>query len=242
VIPERPRNCSLSMFVWGTWIMPVVWEPDEKIRTAEEAVALLERASTPAIQSYSKNQVVFTQGSRADTVFYLQRGRMKLSLVSTQGKEGVITILPARSFFGEECLAGQSVQRANARALVDCSVLAFKKKQVIRTIRLYPDFAEFFVTYLLKRTARLEEDLVDQLFHSSEQRLARVLLLLANFGKDAPPDEGIPNVSQETLARMIGTTRSRVNFFMNKFRKLGLIDYDHGLHVHPSLLRMIPRD
>ena len=226
--------------------MPVVWEPDEKIRTAQDAVALLERAGTPAIQNvYSKNQAVFTQGSIADTVFYLQRGRMKLSLVSRQGKEAVITILPARSFFGEECLAGQSVQRANARALVDCSVMAFKKQQVIRTIRSYPDFAEFFVAYLLKQTARLEEDLVDQLFHSSEQRLARVLLLLANFGKDAPPDEGIPNVSQETLARMIGTTRSRVNFFMNKFRKLGLIDYDHydhGLHVHPSLLRMILRD
>jgi CRP/FNR family transcriptional regulator, cyclic AMP receptor protein len=231
------------MLYQGDWAMPVVWEPDEKVRTAPDAIALLERAGAAAIHTnYSKNEVVFRQGSRADTVFYLQRGRMKLSLVSTQGKEAVITILPARSFFGEGCLAGQSVQIATATALVDCSVLTFKKKQVIRTIRLYPDFAEFFVTYLLKRAARLEEDLVDQLFHSSEKRLARVLLLLTNLGKDEPPDQVIPNVSQETLARMIGTTRSRVNFFMNKFRRLGFIDYDNGLHVHPSLVKMLLRD
>jgi CRP/FNR family transcriptional regulator, cyclic AMP receptor protein len=223
--------------------MPVVWEPAEKVRTAPDAVSLLERTGTAAIHSkYSKNEVVFRQGSRADTVFYLQRGRMKLSLVSAQGKEAIITILPAGSFFGEGCLAGQSVQMATAAALVHCDVLAFKKKQVVRTIRLYPDFAEFFVTYLLKRTAKLEEDLADQLFHSSEKRLARVLLLLTNFGKDEPPDEVIPNVSQEMLARMIGTTRSRVNFFMNKFRRLGFIDYDNGLHVHPSLVKMILRD
>lgn len=223
--------------------MPELRESDEKVRTAPDAVALLERSGTATIHAkYSRNEVVFSQGSRADTVFYLQRGRMKLSLVSAQGKEAVITILPARSFFGEGCLAGQSIHIATATALEDCSALAFKKKQVIRTIRLYPDFAEFFVTYLLKRTARLEEDLVAQLFHSSEKRLARVLLLLAHFGKDESPNEVIPNVSQETLARMIGTTRSRVNFFMNKFRRLGFIDYDNGLHVHPSLVKMILRD
>jgi CRP/FNR family cyclic AMP-dependent transcriptional regulator len=223
--------------------MPVIWEPDEKVRTAPDAVALLERAGNAAIHTkYSKNEVVFRQGSRADDVFYLQRGRMKISLVSAQGKEAVITILPAESFFGEGCLAGQSVQVATATALMSCSVLAFKKRQVIRTIRLYPDFAEFFVTYLLKRTAKLEEDLVDHLFHSSEKRLARVLLLLTNFGKDEPPDEVIPNISQETLARMIGTTRSRVNFFMNKFRKLGFINYDNGLHVHRSLVQILLRD
>ena len=214
---------------------------EHKLSGATDAVTLLDQAGVMAmLAKYRRKEIIFSQGSRAETVFYLDRGRVKLSVVSKQGKEAVIAILPSGSFFGEGSLAGQTVHMATATAFDDCSVLAFKKMEVLSTIRKNPDFAEFFITYLLQRNARIEEDLVDQLFNSSEKRLARVLLLLAHFGKDEEPES--VRVSQETLARMIGTTRPRVTFFMNKFRRLGFIDYKKGLRVHPSLLTMILRD
>jgi CRP/FNR family cyclic AMP-dependent transcriptional regulator len=216
-------------------------QPLQKLSGATDAVTLLDQAGVTAmLAKYRRKEIIFGQGSRAETVFYLDRGRVKLSVVSKQGKEAVIAILPSGSFFGEGSLAGQTVHMATATAFDDCSVLAFKKTEVLSTIRKNADFAEFFITYLLQRNARIEEDLVDQLFNSSEKRLARVLLLLAHFGKDEEPES--VRVSQETLARMIGTTRPRVTFFMNKFRRLGFIDYKQGLRVHPSLLTMILRD
>jgi len=224
--------------------MPVAAGQHEKLAKASDAVTLLQQAgAVAAVNEYRAKETVFSQGSRADAVCYLQRGLAKLTVVSKEGKEAVIAILSTGSFFGEECLAGQNIHVKSATALTDCSVMLFKKEKVLSTIRRHPDFAEFFITYLLQRNSRTEEDLVDQLFNSSEKRLARTLVLLAHFGREeAPTDVIVPNVSQETLARMIGTTRSRVNFFMNKFRRLGFIDYDKGLRVHPSLLRIVLHD
>jgi len=216
-------------------------KPERKLSKAADAMPLLERAGVEGKPGkYRKKEIIFGQGSPSDTLFYLEEGRLKLATVSRQGKEAIFAILPAGSFFGEGCLAGHTVHVATATALTDCSVLAFTKKQVLAAIRKNPDFAEFFITYLLQRNARVEEDLVDQLFNSSEKRLARVLLLLAQFGKEEVAD-AIP-VTHETLARMIGTTRPRVSFFMKKFRRLGLIDHEKGLRIHPSLLTMVLRD
>lgn len=221
--------------------MPGKVEPERRLSKAADAVMLLDHAGVKGKSDrYRRKEVIFGQGSPSDTLFYLAEGSLKLAIASKQGKEAVIAILPEGSFFGEGCLAGQTVHVATAIALADCSVLAFKKKQVLATIRKDPDFAEFFIAYLVQRNARIEEDLVDQLFNSSEKRLARVLLLLAQFGKDEVADV-IP-VTHETLARMIGTTRPRVSFFMKKFRRLGLIDYEKGLRIHPSLLTMVLRD
>jgi CRP-like cAMP-binding protein len=221
--------------------LPAILETAQNPGTAEDAVKLLEAEGVVAtLSKYRRREVIFGQGSPANTVFYLERGRVKLGVVSRQGKEAVIAILPAGSFFGEGSLAGLTVHVSTATAFVDCAVLAFKKKEILNTIRKNPDFAEFFITYLLHRNARIEEDLVDQLFNSSEKRLARVLLLLAHFGKNEAPE--VVQVNQETLARMIGTTRPRVSFFMNKFRRLGFIDYEKGLRVHSSLLTMVLRD
>jgi CRP-like cAMP-binding protein len=221
--------------------VPAIAQPELKFGSAKDAVTLLEQAGVVAtFGQYRRKEIIFSQGSKAHTVFYLQHGRVKIGVVSRQGKEAVIAILPEGSFFGEGSLAGQTVHVATATAFVDCSVLAFKKREILLTIRKNPDFAEFFITYLLQRNARIEEDLVDQLFNSSEKRLARLLLLLAHFGKDEGPET--VQVSQETLAHMIGTTRPRVSFFMNKFRRLGFIDYEKGLRVHPSLLAMVLRD
>jgi CRP-like cAMP-binding protein len=175
-------------------------------------------------------------------VLYLQRGSVTLSVVSKRGKEAILTILSAGTFFGEGCLAGQTVHTATATALVDSSVLTIKKSQVIATLRKNADFAEFLTTHLVQQKARIEEDLVDRVLNSSEKRLARVLLLLSRAAQEESHEDVISKLSQDTLARMIGTTRPRVNFFMNKFRRLGCIDYSNGLRVHPSLLRMILRD
>lgn len=221
--------------------MPAILEAERKLSKAADAVRLLDQAGAIGkLGKYRRREIVFGQGSPADTLFYLRQGRLEVAIVSRQGKEAVIAILPAGSFFGLECLAGPTVHVATATALADCSVLAFKKKQVLATIRKNPDFAEFFVAYLLQRNAQIVEDLVDQLFNSSEKRLARVLLLLAQFGKDEVADV-IP-VTHETLARMIRTTRPRVSFFMKKFRRLGFLDYEKGLRIHPSLLTMVLRD
>jgi len=185
---------------------------------------------------------IFAQGDTADAVFYIQDGQVKLSVVSARGKEAVIAMLKPHAFFGEGCLAGQPRRMATATALTDCSLMRIEKQEMIRGLHADPVFAELFMGYLLSRTLRIEEDLIDQLFNSSEKRLARVLLLLARFGEDGQVEAVIPRISQETLAEMIGTTRSRVSFFLNKFRKLGFIDYNGGLHVHSSLLTIVLND
>ncbi len=192
--------------------------------------------------AYSRNDIVFSQGDPADAIFYIQKGKIKLTVVSTRGKEAVIAILGVGDFFGEGCLAGQTLRMATASTMSECSVMRLEKERTIRLLHEEPAFSELFVGHLLARSIRIEEDLVDQLFNSSEKRLARVLLLLAKFGKEGVPETAIAAISQETLADMIGTTRSRVSFFMNKFRKLGFIEYNGELKVHSSLLNVVLHD
>lgn len=195
-----------------------------------------------ATKVYPKNGIVFSQGDPADAVFYIQQGKVKLSVVSTEGREAVVGLLGEGDFFGEGCLAGQTLRMATASALVESSIIRTEKGALVQLLHDEKGFSETFIAHLLARNIRIEEDLVDQLFNSSEKRLARMLLLLANFGKEGRPEKVIAELSQETLSRMIGTTRSRVSFFMNKFRKLGFIDYNGGLHVHSSLLSVILHD
>jgi CRP/FNR family cyclic AMP-dependent transcriptional regulator len=194
------------------------------------------------IADYRKNQKMFVQGDSADAIFYIQEGKVKLTVLSNQGKEAVIGILGAGDFFGEGCLSGRPLRMSAATAMTDCTVVRLDKRRTIRVLHDEPAFAELFLSYVLSRNMRLEEDLVDQLFNSSEKRLARVLLLLANFGKEGKPEPIIAKISQETLAEIIGTTRARVSSFMNKFRKLGFIEYNGELHVHTSLLNVILHD
>jgi len=189
-----------------------------------------------------KKQILFSQGDAADAVFYIQSGKVKMSVVSPRGKEAVIVILERGSFFGEGCLAGQPVHLATATTLEEARIVRIHKQTMLQLLQDDRTFSALFLAYLLARNVRIQEDLVDQLFNSSEKRLARALLLMAHFGKDGKPDKVIPNVSQETLAEMIGTTRSRVSFFMNRFKKMGLIHNDGGLHVHSSLLNIILHD
>jgi CRP/FNR family cyclic AMP-dependent transcriptional regulator len=187
-------------------------------------------------------QILFSQGDKADAVFYIQAGKVKLTVVSQQGKEAIVAILEQGGFFGEGCLAGQLVCMATATTAEDSTIVRIDKQAMIETLHNEPTFSELFLTYLLARNVRIQEDLVDHLFNSSEKRLARVLLLMAHFGKEGKPEPVVPKVSQETLAEMIGTTRSRVSFFMNKFRKLGFVYYNGGLHVHSSLLNIVLHD
>src|SRR5687768_13596610 len=194
------------------------------------------------LATYRPHSPIFAQGDVADAVFYIQGGQVKLTVVSAQGKEAVIAILEAQAFFGEGCLAGQPLRIASATALTDCALMRIEKAAMMRVLRDEPAFAALFTAYLLSRNRRIEEDLIDQLFSSSEKRLARVLLLLAHFGKDGQPELVIPKISQETLAEMVGTTRSLVNFFLNKFRKPGFIKYNGELHVHSSLLNVVLHD
>jgi CRP/FNR family cyclic AMP-dependent transcriptional regulator len=189
-----------------------------------------------------KSQVIFRQGDPAEAVFYIQNGRVKLTVISERGKEAVIAVLSPDSFFGEGCLNGQALRLFTATMLTEGSILRISKKEMLRVLQAEPAFAARFMSYLLERNTRVEEDLVDQLFNSSEKRLARVLLLLANFGKDREPEPILPKISQEMLAEMVGTTRSRVSFFMNKFRKLGFIEYNDTLEIHNSLLNVILHD
>jgi CRP/FNR family cyclic AMP-dependent transcriptional regulator len=191
---------------------------------------------------FCKRQNVFSQGDPADAVFYIQRGKIKLAVVSEQGKEAVLGILGSGDFFGEGCLAGQRLRMATAVPMTECSIIRIEKPAIIRVISDEPTFSELFMTHLLARNIRIEADLVDQLFNSSEKRLARILLLLANFGKEGKPEPIIPKISQEVLSEMVGTTRSRVSFFMNKFRKLGFVEYDGCLKVHSSLLNVVLHD
>ena len=195
-----------------------------------------------AISEYRKDKIIFRQGDPSDAVFYIQSGKIKTTVVSEQGKEAVVALLGAGDFFGEGCLTGQPQRLATVSALTECVIVRISKTDITRVIHEEPAFAELFISHLLARNSRVEEDLVDQLFNSSEKRLARTLLLLANFGKEGRPEPIIAKVSQETLAEMVGTTRSRVSFFMNKFRKLGLIDYNGNIEVHSSLLNVVLRD
>src|ERR1700733_5862248 len=198
------------------------------------------------LAEYKKNDQIFLQGDPADAIFYIQKGKVKLTVVSKQGKEAVVALLGSGDFFGEGCLAGQSQRMASATTMSECTIMRMEKAGVIRLLHDQPAFSEVLLHHLLSRNIRIEEDLVDQLFNSSEKRLARVLLLLANFGKEGKPELVIPTVSQETLAEIVGTTRSRVSFFMNRFRKLGFISYtgQHtaGLKIHSSLLSIILHD
>ena len=194
------------------------------------------------IVNYRRGQLIFRQGDAADAVFYIHKGKVQITVVSEQGKEGVIGVLEAGEFFGEGCLAGQPLHMATASATAECAIARIEKEAMVRKLRDEPTFSQLFMAYLLSRNIQIEADLVDQLFNSSEKRLARVLLLLAHFGKDGKMEPVIPNVNQETLAARVGTTRSRVNFFMNKFRKLGFIEYNGSLKVHSSLLNVIVHD
>ncbi len=196
--------------------------------------------------SVPMKQAVFAQGDPADAVFYIQKGKVRLTVVSKTGKEATIGILSEGNFFGEGALAGQSLRMGSAAAMTDCHLLRIEKKAMMETLHRERALSDMFVGYLLARNIRYEEDLVDQLFNSSEKRLARVLLMLAHFGKEGVPETVVPKISQETLAEMVGTTRSRVSFFMNRFRKLGFIDYaggvEGGLQVHSSLLNVVLHD
>ncbi len=191
------------------------------------------------LSEYQKDQIIFSQGSSANIVFYIRKGGVKLTVLSEHGKEAVIAILGPGDFFGEACMAGQLVRMATASAIASSSILKIRKKDLTSLLHKEQAFSDFFIRHVLSRNIRIEEDLVDQLFNSSEKRLARVLLLLAHYGKEGKPESVIPKISQETLAQMIGTTRARVSTFMNKFRKLGFIEYNGGLQVHSSLLDVL---
>jgi len=195
-----------------------------------------------ATKEYRKKHTIFVQGSPADAVFYIEKGKVKLTVLSTRGKEAVVAILGSGDFFGEGCLAGQPLRMATATAITECSILRVKREAMMRMLRDEPSLSELFMSYLLSRNVRIEEDLVDQLFNSSEKRLARILLLLTRFGKDGQHEVVVPKISQETLAEMVGTTRSRVSSFMNKFRKLGFIEYNGDLQVHSSLMNIVLHD
>ena len=195
-----------------------------------------------ATLKFPKKQVLFSQGDTTDAVFYVQAGKVKLTVVSPQGKEAVIAIVEPGSFLGEGCLAGQLVHLATATAVEDARIVRIDKQSMLRLLQDDRTFSALFLAHMLGRNVRIQEDLVDQLFNSSEKRLARILLLMAHFGKEGKPVEVIPKISQEMLAEMIGTTRSRVSFFMNRFKKMGLIHYDSGLHVHSSLLNIVLHD
>jgi CRP/FNR family transcriptional regulator, cyclic AMP receptor protein len=193
--------------------------------------------------AFPKKQTIFAQGDSADAVFYIQAGKIKLTVVSKIGKEATLGILGEGQFFGEGSLGGQTLRMGSATAMTDCELLRIDKKAMMLALHREHTFSDLFVAYLLARNIRYEEDLVDQLFNSSEKRLARLLLLLAHFGKEGAPETVIPKISQETLADMIGTTRSRVSFFMNRFRELGFLDYgESGLKVHSSLLNIVLHD
>ncbi len=194
------------------------------------------------IKPYAKGAAIFDQGNAADAVYFITKGRVKIAVTSPTGKEAIVAMLGVGDFFGEGCLIAQPVRLATATAMNDCSITRITKTAMVRTLRNERKFADMFTAHLLTRNSRAEEDLVDQLFNSSEKRLARILLLLANFGKNGTTEQAIANVSQETLAEMVGTTRPRVSFFMNKFRKLGFIEYNGDLSVHSSLLSVILRD
>ena len=205
----------------------------------DPAVFLETVAKGRTLSTHKKNQIIFSQGDAADAVIYIKRGKIKVTVISTHGKEAVVAILGVDEFLGEGCLIGQPKRLATASAMTECVTMRVEKKEILQVLQDEPAFSKMFISHILARNARVEEDLVDQLFNSTEKRLARVLLLLANFGKDGRPEPIVAKISQETLAEMIGTTRSRVSHFMNKFRQLGFIDYNGHLEVHSSLLSVV---
>jgi CRP/FNR family cyclic AMP-dependent transcriptional regulator len=215
----------------------------ERIKNSFDPLAFLAKVGTgKTISVYRKDQIIFCQGEVADTIFYIQKGGVKVVVLSDQGKEAVVGILEPGQFFGEGCMNGHSLRIATSTATEESLITSISKSAMIAVLHDEPKFSELFVAYLLTRNSRVEDDLIDQLFNSSEKRLARLLLLLAKFGKEGSPTPISPNISQETLAEMIGTTRSRVSFFMNKFRKLGLISYNGKIEVHNSLLDAVLRE
>jgi len=217
--------------------------PKKKSDSAFDLKAYLTNANGgKTIAKHGVGDVIFSQGDPADAVFYITKGEVKLSVLSKQGREAVVAILRDGDFFGEGRLAGQPLRMASAVALSECSITKVERMAVIALLHQQPEFSSLFMAHLLSRNIKIEADLVDQLFNSSEKRLARVLLLLANFGKEGEPQTVIPKISQETLAGIVGTTRSRVSFFMNRFRKLGFIDYNGGLKIHSSLLNIVLHD
>ncbi len=212
----------------------------KKIRLFDPSVFLTQAGLGRTIVDTKKGQIIFSQGEAAEAVFYIQSGKVRVSVISTGGKEATIGLLSEKNFLGEECIANaQPVRMATATAMNDGVVVRIEKDEMIRALHEHHALSDIFVAYLLSRNLRFQEDLVDHLFNSSERRLARILLLLAKFGKDAKPETVIPKISQEVLAEMVGTTRARVNFFMNRFRKLGFIEYNGSIQVHPSLLNVV---
>ena len=226
--------------VWGALAVKQM-KPKNKVQFNAKTF-LAKAGAGRAVKRHAHSEVIFSQTDPADALFYIQKGKVRLTVLSNRGKQAVIAILATGDFFGEGCLAGQLVRMSSAAAMGECSLVRLEKAAAMAAIRSEPAFSELFLQYVLARNIRIEEDLVDQLFNSSEKRLARVLLLLANFGKEGKPEPVIPKMSQETLAEIIGTTRSRVSFFMNRFRKMGFIDYRKGLEVHSSLLNVLLRD
>jgi CRP/FNR family cyclic AMP-dependent transcriptional regulator len=214
-----------------------------KLKKFRPEVFLSQTGVGRTIIEIGKKERIFSQGDVGDAVFYIQKGRIKLSVVSGEGKEATVAVLSEGSFLGEDCVAGvRSVRLSSAVAMTNCTVMRIERKEMMRVIHEEHVFSDVFVAYLIARNSRIQEDLIDQLFNSSEKRLARALLLLANFGKEGAPEVVIPKVSQEMLAEMIGSTRSRVNFFMNRFRKLGFIDYNGSMRIHNSLLNVVLHD
>jgi CRP/FNR family cyclic AMP-dependent transcriptional regulator len=214
----------------------------KQVSTFDSKTFLTKVGPGKTTREYRNKQVIFSQGDPADAVFYVQSGKVKVTVVSTRGKEAVLGMLERGDFFGEGSLAGQPLRVSSATAIQQSTIVRVDKATMVGVLHREPDFAELFIAYLLSRNVRFEEDLVDQLFNSSEKRLARLLLLLAHFGKEGKAELVIPKMSQETLASMVGTTRSRISYFMNRFRKLGFIHYNGGLQVHSSLLTVVLRD
>src|SRR5512146_1317900 len=248
-VPRGPSNVSVEQLQGSEGAMRANSFPAERSIMAHTRTApfnletfLAQPGAGKTSLTYPKTHAIYSQGDPAEAVFYVKSGKVKLTVVSQQGKEAVIAILDRGTFFGESCLAGVTVRPASISAVEDVSLVRIDKAAMVRLLHEEPRFAELFMAYLLTRSIRIQEDLVDQLFNSSEKRLARVLLLLAHFGKEGKPETIIPKISQETLAEMIGTTRSRVSFFMNKFRKLGFIEYNKVLHVRSSLLNVVLHD
>ncbi len=242
---NSPRSAAAKPAKAASLRAEVVKPPHPRPRESTfQASDFLARAAVGGVTvSRSKDATVFSQGDTADSVFYIQQGKVKLGVVSKQGKEAIVAVLSAGEFVGEDCIAtGHPLRLVTATALTDCKLLRIEKQDMVKELSRDPAFTDVFVSFLLARNARIQEDLIDQLFNSSEKRLARVLLLLAQFGKEGKPETVVPKLSQESLAEMVGTTRSRVSFFMNRFRKLGFIEYNGEIRVHSSLLNVVLHD
>jgi len=223
--------------------LPKATRKHKEVRVSFDPQAFLATVGTArTITQYQKDHSIFSAGEPSEAIFYLQKGRVKLTVTSKQGKDAVLAILEPDNFFGEACLTGQTVRMATATSMAPCSILRIEKNEMLRVLQEEHALSGLFISHLLSRNMRIEEDLVDQLFYSSEKRLARALLLLAHYGDEGEPESVVPEVSQKVLAEMIGTTRSRVSFFMNKFKKSGFIKYNGGLQVRRSLLNMVLHD